>query len=59
MLICTGDLSGGEEDSDRDDSSSSQLTGQLKCLQIDLRKFGLGTAFHHPTLLRSLVDAAI
>ncbi|KAF9647844.1 hypothetical protein BDM02DRAFT_3156000 [Thelephora ganbajun] len=40
MLICTGDLSEGEEDPDCD-CSSPQLTGPLKCLQIDLRKFGL------------------
>lgn len=50
MLICTGDLSESEEDPVHDDSS--QLTGLLKCLQIDLRKFGLGTTFqfHLPTL---------
>jgi len=40
MLICAGDLSESEEDLDHDDSSP-QLTGPLKCLQIDLRKFGL------------------
>ena len=50
MLICTGDLSEAcEEDQDRDDSSS-QLTGPLKCLQIDLRKFGLGMVFSRPSL---------
>ena len=42
MLICAGDLSESEEDTDHDDSSP-QLTGPLKCLQIDLRRFGLGT----------------
>ena len=42
MLICAGDLSESEEDLDRDDSS--QLNGPLKCLQIDLHKFGLGMA---------------
>ena len=50
MLICTGDLSEGEEDPGSDDCSS-QLTGPLKCLQIDLRKFGLGAVFHHTTLV--------
>lgn len=58
MLICTGDLSEGEEDPYRDDFSP-QLTGPLKCLQIDLRKFGLGMTFNHPTLSRSLIDATI
>ena len=50
MLICTGDLSENEEDSDHN-GSSLQLTGPLKCLQIDLRKFGLGTTLYHPILL--------
>ena len=52
MLICTGDLSESEEEQDCY-NSSLQLTGPLKCLQIDLRKFGLGTTFHHRTLLFS------
>jgi len=40
MLICANDLSESEEEQDCV-SSSLQLNGPLKCLQIDLRKFGL------------------
>jgi len=54
MLICAGDLSDSEEDSGRDDPSP-QLTAPLKCLQIDLRKFGLGTAHVRPTLVPVLM----
>ena len=57
MLICTDDLSEGEEDLDRD--GSSQLTGPLKCLQIDLRRFGLGMAFHRSALPGSLFHSTL
>ena len=54
MLLCADDLSEGDEDPDRDEFSP-QLTGPLKCLQIDLRKFGLGMGFHYPAISCSML----
>ena len=46
MLICAGDLdaleSGSDDDSDGSDEEEEMGGGTLKCLQIDLRRFGLG-----------------
>lgn len=50
MMICAGELDALEEQSSTDsDSEEEEDTlssgGTLKCLQIDLRRFGLGTSF--------------
>ncbi|KIM68925.1 hypothetical protein SCLCIDRAFT_7121 [Scleroderma citrinum Foug A] len=47
MLICAGDLdapeSGSSDDSEGSDEDEEEMEGgTLKCLQIDLRRFGLG-----------------
>lgn len=51
MMICAGELDALEEQSSSADSDSEEEEdtlssgGTLKCLQIDLRRFGLGTSF--------------
>lgn len=65
MVICSDELETAEnEDSSEEDlleedpSEPRGLSGTLKCLQIDLRKFGLGMSIYFSSSLRTLTDSS-
>lgn len=64
-MICSDELETAEnEDSSEEDlleedpSEPRGLSGTLKCLQIDLRKFGLGMSIYFSSSLRTLTDSS-